>query len=340
MTFRPHAGAIALAALAVALPAAATSSYHLVDLGVESWPGDINRKGEISGLVNYTTALYTDDAWHVKNDRHHDSAPYAIDDGGNMIGEEQDRDGAFTLMYYPKGAKDFAIPRPAGADPAQTFADVPGGLSPDGQRVAATYKPRASSYTHCFVWHPGDATSTDIGLPPGYDACNAWDVNDAGEIVGQVVDQTHGTTSSFLYRDGAFEFVGTGGFEKAFVFAINRKGHAIGNYADAAAWWNGRHLRKIPATGDLRMESAAAIDDRDEIVGTGVNGSFVRTLAMVADGVIVDLVPLIDNPAGWDFNDVTGGPSGIDERGEITGTAKFDDGSGPQYHGFVLVPND
>jgi uncharacterized membrane protein len=325
------AGTAALAALLVAQAAGATT-YHVVNLGPGSDAAAMNRKGDIAGELSSQTALYARGAWHARNDLGHGSRATAIDDMGDMVGFEYHgghRNPFPIPMYYPRGGRDYAIPLPAGADPAGP-ENLGNGISPDGTQVVGTYRNQASGQ-HCFVWHPGDASAIDLAPPPGYSSCLAAAINDAGVIVGQV-DNT-----AFVYEDGQFQPVGLGGI--GVLRVVNGKGHAVGEIMDWPVHWDGHHLRRIRGTGALQMNKATAINDRDEIVGNGGDGSY-STLLMYADGVIVDLVPLIDNPAGWNFAGAPG-PTGINERGEISGSAGYDDGSGLQgVMGYLLVPDD
>ena len=58
--------AVALAALATTLPAAATTSYHLVDLGNQSRGMYINHEGAVAGSKLSRAALYTHGTWRKK----------------------------------------------------------------------------------------------------------------------------------------------------------------------------------------------------------------------------------------------------------------------------------
>jgi hypothetical protein len=333
------AGTLALAAIVAALPAAATTRYHLVDLGPASGSTDINGRSEVSGGVGKSAALFRRGTWYEKNDSH-DSVALGLDERGNMVGVEQDRQGVYTPMYYPRGAKDFAIPLPEGADQADMLSFVPVGISLNGHQVAGSYMTLASVYAHCFLWSPGDATSTDIGLPAGYHTCEAWGVNDHGEIVGHAWSDT--SSASFVYQDGVFTLVGKPDVDH--LERINTKGRAVGGRGNRAGgvaiWWNGLRMQRVPAMGGLKMQEAMAINDEGVIVGSGVDGAR-GTILRYADGVLDDVVPMIENPEGWDFTGRLALPTGINVQGEITGNAMFDDGSGKKHaRAYILVPQD
>jgi len=329
------AGALALAAIVAAVPAAAATSYHLVDLGPSSQALDINRKGEIAGSSpDGPAGLWTHGEWRVKNDTKKGSLALAIDDKGDMVGNEWHKGRIVHLMYYPRGFKDYEIPLPGGANYGWSINPPEIGMSPDGTQVAGTFMDPGSRQHHCFLWHPGDAVATDIGLPAGgFSRCAAWDVNDAGEIVGQLWG-TDTIFAAFVYRDGEFRIVGPQGWSGGELRAVNRKGHAVGD--NGTPWfWNGRHLRTIPKDGDLEMDYPTALNERDEIVGWGSS-----QVVLYSNGVLVDVVPLIDDRTHWEFR-FGGGATGINEKGEISGWTYYDDGSGTESpRGYILVPND
>jgi len=339
-------GAIALAALATTQNAAATTRYHLVDLGPFSYSSDINNQGEIAGDVadaargSPDAALYSGGAWRTRSDGRADSWADAIDDAGNMVGEMQGSGYLYKLMYYPRGSKASLIPLPEGGDVGESFPPV--GLSPDGRQVAGTYRGDFSISEHCFAWHPGEAASVDIGLPPNHASCDALDVNDAGQIVGQAWSHADMRYSGFIYKDGTFTLAEPDPHAVEKFTAINGLGHAIGLDAKSRGpvYWDGQSLHLIPKTGDVEMDEAFGINGRDEIVGNGRAGS-KRTIVKFADGVLVDLVPMIANRAHWHFAGLRSGPTGINDRGEISGNAVYVDDAGRTHdRGYLLVPND
>jgi hypothetical protein len=340
------AAAFSLAASLGPLPAAATT-YHLVDLGSESRGEDLNNKGEVAGQFSERAAWFMHGAWRVKKGKT-GSIALGIDDAGDMVGYTRvvDRGNYFyPLVYYPRGAEQIAIPLPDGADP-QGDEDPPyprgARISPDGTQVAGIYKNLASGVDRCFLWHPGEATSIDIGLPPSYTGCWAFDVTDSGAILGWVWTPSR-SYAAFIFKDGAFRLIGRHEvFLDQFV-RINKKGNAAGDNGNEAVYWDGKHVSPIPRNGAARMIKATALNDHDEIVGLGFNGSN-GTLMEYADGTLIDVVPLIDNIGPeWNFYGYDGlpaQPTGINERGEISGYAWYDDGSGIlDRRGYILVPN-
>jgi hypothetical protein len=86
------------------------------------------------------------------------------------------------------------------------------------------------------------------------------------------------------------------------------------------------------------MQHGAAINDKDDIVGWGAKADSI-TIMLYSGGTLVDLVPLIDNAEHWDFS--SGGTTGINDRGEISGVADYDDGSGKlSQRAYILVPSE
>jgi hypothetical protein len=339
MSIKLMRGAFALACALVASSAGA-ATYRVVDLGEDSEAFAVNRKGEIAGESPAGhAALYVDGAWIDKNDSHHGSRAFAIDRAGDMAGIEWDGQHFMHPMYYPHGLKGYGIPLPGGSvySGGGTLSDTLMGMSSDGTKIVGTYiAEQAGGQGHCFEWSPGDAIATDLGLPDGYDVCYAYGVNDNGVVVGQLWSVAAGSTA-FVYSGGSFTTVGPANRDAALT-AINARGHATGTIANAnAVRWNGSTFRKIAPSGTLHMYAGTAIDSHDNIAGWGPNGSGL-TLLLYSGGTLVDLVPLIDNAAGWDFDGAR--PTGLSDDGSIVGFALFDDGGGLEHvHGFMLVPD-
>jgi hypothetical protein len=327
------ATAVALTSVLAALPAAATT-YRLVDLGESTQAFRMNGHGDVAGSVaDRHAAIYADGAWREK--RGSRSVAYGIDTQGDLVGLKTGLHHIATPMYYPHGGHRVAIPLPDGADFGNTYNDhdlQAIGLSPDGTQVAGAYW-TAADHHHCYQWHPGDPVATDIGLPEGFGDCWAWDVNDAGQVVGSVSGPDG--SAAFVFQDGRFTLVNAPSANGGQLRAVNRKGHAAGTYGFQAAYWNGRHFKAIPASGSLYMQFANAINDRDDIIGSGSSG-----IVMFKDGALVDVVPQIADAGDWNF-EVWGQPTGIDDHGDISGTAGVNLGNGEYaVHGYLLVPQD
>ena len=330
-------GAVALASALAGLPAAATTTYRLVDLGPYSEALDINHKGQIAGGAPEGGAgLYSHGEWRTKNIRRRSSIAIKIDDAGNMVGQEWGAHDLVYMMYYPRGAKDYTIPMPDGANVGYLYSAAPVGVSPDGMQVVGVFQDVHDGRDHCFLWHPGDLVATDIGLPGGgFSGCEAWDVNDAGQVVGRV-EALNAGGAAFVWQNGTFTLVGPQGEKGGELTAVNKKGHAIGDVFASKGWyWDGKELHTIPPSGGLDMTYPTAINERDEIVGRG-DGASGLTILKYADGNLVDLVPLIEGAEQWKLAD--GLPTGIDEHGRISGYCYLVGGGAP--HGYVLIPQD
>jgi hypothetical protein len=331
-------GALALAC-AVAASTAGATTYQIVDLGEDSTAQAINRKDQVAGESPAGhAALYTGGTWIDKHDRHHGSRADAIDRAGNMAGVEWDAHRLSYPMYYPRSGKDYGIPLPGGSvySANGTSSIPPMGMAPGGAQVVGAYIAVQDGLTHCFGWHPGDAVATDLGMPAGYEICDAYGVNDAGVVVGQVWSENTGF-AAFVYSVGSFTIVGPSGQDPVLT-AVNGKGHATGNLSNAGAlFWNGTALKKIAASGSLNLDSGTAIDSHDNIAGWGTNANGL-TILLYSGRMLVDLVTLIDNAQGWNFHGAM--PTGLADDGTIVGFALFDDGSGVEHtHGFMLVPD-
>lgn len=327
--------AAAIAAAFSTLPALATT-YHLVDLGADTSAHGVNPKNHVAGSSGGHAALYQNGAWHAYKDRKHGSVAVGLDRANDMVGEEFDGKHGVHLMYYPHATtQGQGIPLPGGNVYGEHWNLSPGGISPDGSQVTGTFEDdQAGGNWHCFQWSPGEQVATDIGLPAGYDICEAYGINKSGEIVGQVWSESTGF-SAFVYRNGAFSLVGPhGNSDDVHLAAVNATGHATGDDAAAAAvFWDGTNLTVIPQQGVLKMYAGVAMNLYDQVVGWGSdNGQ--GTIMMYSGGTLIDLVPLIDNPQGWDFT-TSSSATGINDAGVIVGNAYV----GGTPHAFMLIPD-
>ena len=146
-----------------------------------------------------------------------------------------------------------------------------------------------------FLWEDGRMTALDP-LPPDV-ATQAFDVNDAGEVVGSSFNYTVQfltTDQATLWRDGGNEIIDLGVvpappgscsqnpyWHKSIARAINNHGQIVGEAMcissgapKAAFLWQDDAMHNlndlIPAGTDLDLRSARDINDAGQIVGYGI----------------------------------------------------------------------
>src|SRR5207237_6218811 len=113
---------------------------------------------------------------------------------------------------------------------------------------------------------------SDIGTRGG-DAAEAWDINDAGQIVGD--SAAFGLSHAFLWQDGTMTDLGTLGGIRGFsgAYGINEAGQVVGySYTrtygmEHAFLWQDGTMTDLGAR-DGYTSRALAIRDLGQIVGT------------------------------------------------------------------------
>lgn len=168
---------------------------------------------------------------------------------------------------------------------------------------------------------------TDI-TPPGGQTAVAYDINDHGQVAGEVFfcDIVEGVcvvgrTRGFVYDRGTFRLIGTLGGRDSRALGINNAGHVTGysNVAGPAPEVSGdTHafvdrggvLEDIGARISPHTSLAARINDAGQVTGGSSSGAFVYH-----DGQAV-------------FFSSQGFPRDINDRGDAAGSRSFnDDGS-------------
>jgi probable HAF family extracellular repeat protein len=319
--FAGTAGVISMSVLAA-------PSYHVVDLGSQGEPRGINQRaqiaGDVAGARHEQAAKYRAGRWKVLADQGHGSQAYGIDNEDDLVGRIFQKGGVDVPALWPKHEHFEIIPLPYASQFGEADAIAPGGKLVVGTGIGTNFQPR------CFSW-PRTGTAVDLGTLGG-DACIPHAVNDAGQIAGQSNLVAGQPTHAFLITDGVMRDLGTlPGGSFSFLSALNASGHGAGQsdlVDDAnrhAIFWDGHQLVDL---GSTTIE-ATGMNDLDDIVGIGTDGTGIRAFLYHA-GTLAFLDQLVDNGAGWSFNDA----AYIDNGGVIIGNGVFQG----RFHMYKLVP--
>lgn len=134
-----------------------------------------------------------------------------------------------------------------------TPASMNNGALPDGSMTAGLYTDMMSNVTHAYLQSGGNITAFDF---PFSVATSAWDMNPAGQVVGNYTDaakKVHGflfTPSLFESTFGitpgpglvpfySFESIDFPGAVTTQAWAINARGDIVGSYVDSAGKTHG-----------------------------------------------------------------------------------------------------
>jgi probable HAF family extracellular repeat protein len=253
-----------LAAAPIPSVAATVPLYRFVDLGPDTRALDVNDHGAVAGVHGERAAIWRDGTWrHRAGDM-----AMAIDDEGQVVGQFKNDLGTYSSLYWPHGGTPVPVTMPF--ENVQVLALGVANGRVVGYSEDPTYK------THCFVWNADTATAVDLGV--GRDGrCYAYDINEAGQAVGQISPPGTEPRTGFIWQNGIFQYLGLlpGGTWSS-ADAINRKGHVAmtatrlrhdGVLVWRPALWNGQRIVDLGTVERRRQCDATALNDLDEVVG-------------------------------------------------------------------------
>jgi probable HAF family extracellular repeat protein len=159
---------------------------------------------------------------------------------------------------------------------------IPAAFNNRGQ-VAGLSDLSGDSTFHPFLWtKPGPMQ--DLGTFGGNNGQASW-INDRGEVVGKADLPGSQTHDAFLWKNSLIDLGTLPGDSCSNAYSVNSRDQVVGTSEDqqlcsiptgerAFLWENGGPMvdlnTLIPAGSSLELTFAFAINDRGEIVGTGV----------------------------------------------------------------------
>lgn len=188
------------------------------------------------------------------------------------------------------------------------------------------------------AWHAfllKGSTMVDLGTLGGR-ASEAHGINERGEVVGWSERRAR-EPHAFLWRNGRMLDLGTLGGRRSWGHAINGRGEVVGwsetkppVRVHAFLWRAGRMIDLGTLGG--RRSIAVGINDRSQVVGVSDTATGLRRAFLWRAGRMVDLGTSVDPGPVWRGTPggFWGGPSGINDHGEIIGFT----GSAPGGGGF------
>jgi uncharacterized membrane protein len=197
----------------------------------------------------------------------------------------------------------------------------------DRSTVAATLFDPSTGSHEAFRWRRG--TLQALGSPSATSAFFAFDINDAGQVLGHTFDDASFTSQTYLReRDGTFVLLEPlpGAF-RTFPVQLNKRGVATGFvetlseeriFVDCAIWRDGT-VEKLD-TGSDGFCTPGGINDRNQVVGLAALNGMTRGFIW-ADGH-TEALPFL-HPG----SDLANSAGGINNKGWIVGVT-FDSQAG------------
>lgn len=197
--------------------------------------------------------------------------------------------------------------------------------------------------SHALLFRDGEVR--DLGTGLGYGSgSHANDINNAGLVVGARVTEQGAPERAVIWRNGAIHELGTfGGTAGRFgtesiAYGVNEAGHVVGAALPPsgplhAFVWNGRRLRDLGTLGgNNEATTAHDINDAGQVTGysPGADG---RVHAFLWErGVMRDLGVPTGATSSFGY--------GINNRGQVVGTAGFGGLFDPDAHARAVIWQD
>jgi probable HAF family extracellular repeat protein len=352
-----HRGAFPGACAALLLPALAALTgwtdtpvphYRIVDLGTlggtTSTADAINERGQVAGWSdtaggNHHAFLYGDGIMQDLGTLTGGSDSYAtaLNDLGQVVGYsginglgQQFPEAYQGFVWGQDGMKSLgALFCPCsyndryGASGGYTINDR-GWIGGDSETV------RGSWVLHAAFWR--DGTPQDIGGGAGdWSISRVFGMNDQGAVVGDYAPDA-GRQDVFdrhasLWRSGDRTDLGTlAGDASSTALALNPRGAVVGwsgtssGAVSHAFIWSGGNMRYLGALHHDANSAALAISGFGEIVGWSGAADGTPHAFLWRAGRMSDLNQAIPEYSGWVLTQA----SGINQRGDITGTGVHD----------------
>lgn len=306
-----------------------TRSYAVAELrplgGASSRALAINNSGQAVGAAQTSSGEWRAVLWDCGEAVDLGTLPdcaeshaWDINDLGQVVGVshcEPERDDR-AVMWVDGTPREL---HPPGHLRGLAFAAA---LNNRGQVVGGAFtalEPSAGDH-HGVLWH--DGLATDLGTLADGSQSQAWDISDAGDIVG-VADTADGSDRACFWPEDAVEQLGTLTGADSGARAINSRGEVVGGartsrgYVHAFVWRAGA-MRDLGTLPGHTHSHAHGINDDGDVVGLAtmaLPGRLGRRAVLWADGGVRDLNRLVRDIGGWRLTQA----HGINSHAQIVG---------------------
>jgi len=204
------------------------------------------------------------------------SSAYAINEAGQVVGTSTTASGAsHAFLWTPgQGMQDLGT--------LGSSSSTARGINDNGHVVGESYLPNVGQQPerHAFLWTPGQGM-LDLGALPGLGSSIAYDINNAGQVVGRsfpsspIITDPEVVSRAFLWTPTqGMQDLGTLGGSGSIAYAINEGGQVVGRAWTAAAtyhaflWTASQGMRDLSTLALGSGNSVAyGINDLGQVVG-------------------------------------------------------------------------
>ena len=297
-------------------------------------PKSINNLGQVVGYSISNSSAYHAVLWDKGNKIDlgtlGGSEAYAssINKAGQVVGFSKTSTGANHAVLWDKGNKiDLGT-----LGGTYSFANS---INNAGKVVG--YASISNGSQHAVLWNKGK--KIDLGTLSNSYTTSAYDINNAGQVVGDSIDYgIFGNPSpqkryALLWDKRNKIKILPASTEGTIATAINDGGKAVGQSNGNAVVWDKGNKIDLPNL-DGTYGFANDINNAGKIVGYEriyYSGDQYTIQALVWDkGSVQDLSRLIPQNSGWRLGMATA----INNKGQIVGYGRIND----RFHGFLLTP--
>jgi probable HAF family extracellular repeat protein len=346
---------LASASVSVLLVVASTTlggvKYKVTDLGTlggaVSDAFDINNSGQIVGetrnssnnvrAFRFSSGSMTDLGSVQGNPGNTVNSACGINASGQVAG--------YTLLQSGSSPPIYAFRYTNGT--LTNLGTVPGtsytcstayGINDGGQVAGACLMGYSGIYPvyHAFLYSNG--TMTDLGAPSGYPSIKARAINNAGMVVGSMMNASNTITRAFLYNGGSITDIGTlSSYAQADARAINASGQVAG-YCYTPDQGGHGYLYTAGTMTDLgtlggSVSFANDVNAGGLVVGASyyMGGGFTTRAFLYSNGTMTDLNDSLVTGSQWTLTTAYA----INDNGWIVGSGINSSG---QSHAFLLTP--
>jgi probable HAF family extracellular repeat protein len=173
---------------------------------------------------------------------------------------------ALAGVLVPGSAQAATVPHYRAIDLGTLGGHFSEATAVNNRDQAVGWSDTAAGPTHPFLWSHGVLTDLGVLERGSGEYGVAFDVNEAGQVVGGS-DVAGGTAMhAFLWRRGVMTDLGTLGGSFSVATAINNRGQVVGYSANRSGAWHGFLWERGTMT-DLGVDNARGINDRGQVVG-------------------------------------------------------------------------